>query len=147
MAALIIIILLLGCAKDIIVKAPITLKGAYSGRYTVVTNVGFGGGETTRDQWTEWTFTDYKFYCKLDTTKPYTEVYFCDFSGNYALSSNITLADTLVSVGQTCTHSDVAVGSFSYRTKPGVDGAPDSVFMEQLMGTTRKVIKLERITQ
>jgi hypothetical protein len=146
LAALIIIILLLGCAKDIIVKPPNTPKGVYNGLYTVITNYGSSSGATTRDQWIEWTFTDYKFYSKATKTdlKPQE---FCDVSGNYSITSNITLSDTLVSVDFTCTHSDVPSGSFSYRTKAGVDGGPDSAFMEQLEGTTKKIIVLERVTQ
>jgi hypothetical protein len=142
MAALIIIILLLGCAEDIVVRSKPSLKGVYNGRYTVKTNVGFGGGETTRNEWIDWKFTDYKFYCTV-SSKQTEDPPFCDVSGNYTLSNGIAFSDLQIVPG-VCMPEDAPVGTFSLIRKNGEAGVPDSLFMEQLIGTTRKIIVLEK---
>jgi hypothetical protein len=143
---LLIILIIISCAKDIIVKSPATLKGAYHGRYSVTYNYGSSTGGSTKQQWIEWTFTDYKFYCKLDELKPYDKINFCDFSGNYDLKSNISFTDTLVNASMQCDHEDTPFGGFSIIRKSGENGVPDSISMEQLEGTTLKVILLEKDT-
>jgi hypothetical protein len=146
MAALIIIILLLGCAKDIIVKGPDTLKGVYNGRYTVITDYGNSGGATTTNEWIDWKFTDYKFYCTV-SLKQTEEPPFCDVSGNYKLQSKIIISDLQIVPG-VCTPEDAPLDTFNLIRKTGGAGVPDSLFMEQLNGITaiKKIIVLEKDT-
>jgi hypothetical protein len=142
-AALIIIVLLLGCAKDIIVKGPDTLKGVYNGRYTVITDYGNSSGATTTNEWIDWKFTDYKFYCTVAAKE--TDTVFCDVSGNYKLQSKIIISDLQIVPG-VCTPEDAPLDTFNLIRKTGEAGVPDSLFMEQLEGTTKKIIVLEKDT-
>jgi hypothetical protein len=90
------IIIFLGCAKDIIVKPPTTLRGVYQGEYCFTDHPG--SGQQTECQWITWTFTDYNFYmdaARTDERPPFT----CDkWYGTYRLESNI-IFDTCIPVG------------------------------------------------
>ncbi len=142
-------LIFLGCADDVIVAPPPGLRGAYYGTYTIIKNYGSGSGDTeTSEDKVEWTFTDVRFFCVVDTLAT-TDITICDFSGNYELLSNgnVLLKDTLVSVG-TCDHDDIAVGEFSLRTVR-IDDGPDTLKLEQLSGTapgqTLKSVELVEI--
>ena len=113
----IIAILVLGCAKDILVKPPTTLVGVYDGKCTVLRNYGSSNPGPTLEQWVEWTFSDYRFWMKATRTDEKPQV-FCDANGNYVLESQITLKDTVV-IPTTCDRSDVPLGTFSLLHLPG----------------------------
>lgn len=146
---LIVGLIFIGCADDVIVEPPAGLRGAYEGTYTIIKNYGSGSGDTeTSEDKVEWTFTDQRFFCVVDTIAT-TDITVCDFSGNYELLSNgnVLFKDTLVSPG-TCDHDDIAVNEFSLTPIRVEDGA-DTLKFEQLSGTapgqTLKSIELVEI--
>jgi hypothetical protein len=57
-------------------------EGICNGRYSVTHEYGNDTGELTTEQWIDWTFTDYKFYSKYDSTKVGTRSC-CVVFGNY----------------------------------------------------------------
>jgi hypothetical protein len=103
-------VLIIGCAKDIIVQSPSEIRGYYEGRYQSVTNYRVEG-TVIRTEDVLWTFTDRIFRCEWDSSNGNPKV-FCDFSGTYALEQNLVFSDTIVEP-QTCQHSDIPVGDFT----------------------------------
>ncbi len=107
---LIAIVIVVGCAKDIIVPPSSDIRGSYTGTYESVTNYKVPG-TISRIQDVKWTFSDTRFWCDYDSSS--IARVFCDFLGNYTLGTQvITFTDTLVEE-QICTHSDIPIGEFT----------------------------------
>jgi hypothetical protein len=104
-------ILVIGCAKDIVVKPPTTLVGAYSGKCTVIRSYG-SSNPVTLEEWIEWTFSEYRFWMKATRTDEKPQV-FCDVSGSYSVTSNITFSGVAATDVFTCNPDDYPEGSFS----------------------------------
>ncbi len=123
------IILVLGCAKDIIVKSPPTLSGIYHGEYVYVDKPDQSGGKTS-SQWIKWTFTDYTYIMDTDRTDlkdPFT----CDkWYGTYKLENNV-IFDNARGVGQCDTILQKIEGAFTLTRKRSDDPLRDTLVLEQ----------------
>ncbi len=117
------------CAKDIVVSPPSSLRGVYEGTYTRVKGYSSGSGQITDDEYIEWTFTDYKFYC--DAIKENLKPRFaCDCFGNYNTESGIALTHVEIKP-QVCDPEDSPKGNFSLSRFESEEGK-DSLVLEQL---------------
>jgi len=117
-------LLLLSCAKDIVVDPPTSLRGYYEGRYFVINNVS--GSTITREDIINWTFTDATHICVFPSV---SERIFCDFSGSYSVEANLTLSIAQIAT-QICNTDDVPDGVFSVQwVRP--DDAADTLYLEQ----------------
>ena len=134
--------ILAGCAEDIVVEPPQSLRGVYDGEYIVTRDYGSSGGGTTVSQWVEWTFSDQKFWMVATKTDQRPKV-FCDMSGNYKVENNISLTDPETG-GDQCDPRDVPQGIFSLRRTIGDNNAIDSLYLEQIEGTMKKELKLKK---
>lgn len=134
-----------GCAEDIVVEPPQSLRGVYDGEYIVTRDYGSSGGGTTVSQWVVWTFSDQKFWMEATKTDQRPKV-FCDMSGNYKLETNITLSDPNTG-GDQCDPRDVPEGTFGLRRTIGADNQIDSLYLEQIEGTMKKELRLKKKPQ
>ena len=107
---LIVVLLVVGCAKDIIIESRSDIRGNYEGTYQSIINYTVPSTKI-KNQDVLWIFTDFRFICdaKVDSTRV-----FCDFSGNYTMGDYMVFKDTLVEE-QVCTHSDIPIGEFVFR--------------------------------
>ncbi len=115
---LIIICLIVGCAKDIIIPQASDLRGDYKGLYEIDPDTG-----PTREQYIAWTFSDNRFWMTADRTDEKPQI-FCDVNGFYEITDMMVLKDTVVAE-QTCQHYEVPVGEFKMRR------SADSVILKQ----------------
>ena len=135
-----------GCASDIILDPPPSLKGVYKGRYYVVTNPG-SVGEIERYQLIDFQFDDISYRMTIDTLNPNITTYkICKVDGKYRLEDNVTLTQLHSGpVGgrfSTCNSSDNPEGQF------GITRKGDSLILDQqetrAEGTLLKRIALLR---
>jgi len=121
-----ILVLLVSCAKDIIVEPPTSLRGFYIGKYYV--SHALEGATITKDDEVEWTFTDQQHFCDFIVAEG-TERLFCDFSGSYSVEANlnITVTDT---ANQICMEEDIPSGVFSVQWIR-VEEGNDTLIIEQ----------------
>jgi hypothetical protein len=87
--------IIFGCASDIILKEPASLKGVYKGRYTVTI------GDQETKQPIDWKFTDDSYYMSVDVTVPSyipDECNFCKVYGHYVVEERVKL--TQIGLGQ-----------------------------------------------
>jgi hypothetical protein len=127
------LLIIAGCAKDIVVKPPEGLRGAYEGTYTVREKVGSSNPPEPIRQFVQWTFTDQRFFCDIDTLKN-LEIKICNHSGNYEMGNRVTFKDTLVEPG-TCDHAHIVIDEFDFVAKRFED-APDTLEFTRAYGPT-----------
>jgi hypothetical protein len=127
------IIILAGCNQNnLIPPPPAELRGAYTGKYIVITNYGDTLNSSTTEQYVNWIFTDQRFFCDIDTIKNF-EIEICNFQGTYKkIDSRLILKDTIIEPG-TCNHSFIPVGEFDFATINSND-APDTLILSQVSG-------------
>lgn len=113
-----ILILVMGCAKDIIVKPPSSLAGLYNGEITITKNANTSNPGPVNKEWIEWTFSDQKFWMKAIRTDERPQV-FCDVFGNYTVTDKITTSQVSSSDPFTCELNDYPIGTFSLITRAG----------------------------
>jgi hypothetical protein len=137
-----------GCASDIILEPPPSLKGTYEGRYYVVSNPG-AANEIERYQTIDFEFDDISYRMTIDTLNlGVTTFKICKVSGKYVLGDNVVL-DQITSgpVGgskfSTCNNADNPEGQF------GITRKGDSLILDQQVtdatGTILKRIALKRL--
>jgi hypothetical protein len=112
------------------------LRGFYNGTYMVIEDFG-GSHPVVLEQFIDWVFTDYRFFCQADTTLG--EKIFCDFSGYYSLTNKVTFSNVLIGPG-ICNPDHIPEGDFSFIRIIG-DGAPDTLLLEQLTTVPETVLK------
>jgi hypothetical protein len=92
LAVLIVVaVIIFGCASDIILEEPASLKGVYKGRYIVTI------GEQKTQQPIDWTFDDISYHMFLDPTDPSFIEGVCDFCkvyGRYVVEERVKLTQT-----------------------------------------------------
>jgi hypothetical protein len=120
-----------GCAKDIVVTQPGELRGYYEGEFIYIENWGSGTGSQTTEQYINWTFTDQKFFCEIDTVKN-VNIEFCGFSGTYVYEDKVVFSNVSKNPG-VCIDDAITEGEFSL-IRLRVDGAPDTLKLEQVSG-------------
>ncbi|MEK7774602.1 MAG: hypothetical protein AAB305_01805 [Candidatus Zixiibacteriota bacterium] len=136
-----------GCASDIILEPPPSLKGVYKGRYYITTNPG-SVSEIERYQLIDFEFDDISYRMSIDTLNPNKTTFkICKVSGKYNLGDNVAL-DQITSgpMGgnqfSTCNGDDNPEGQFGYVRKE------DSLILSQQVttpeGTLLKRISLKR---
>jgi hypothetical protein len=91
-AALIVLVVVFGCADDIILPKDPPLNGVYKGTYTVTQDYG-AAAESTLTNFVIWRFTDTKYFMKLDTAR-HTGVCFCRVEGRYSLTDGVRLKES-----------------------------------------------------
>jgi hypothetical protein len=112
---------MIGCASDIILEEPPSLKGVYKGRYYVILNPG--DNEIERYQIINFEFDDISYRMNIDTLDPnITTFKMCKVDGRYRATENLTLSQ-LHSGPQggekfsTCNSSDNPEGQFSLENR------------------------------
>lgn len=137
------VIIITGCAKDIVVTQQGELRGYYPGEFIYTENWGSGTGSQTTKQYIHWTFTDQKFFCEIDTVKN-TQIEFCGFSGSYVYEDNVVFSNVQPKPG-VCIDDAITEDEFSL-IRIRIDDAPDTLKMEQITGgefdKTRKSVIL-----
>lgn len=125
----IVLILVFGCAKDIIVKPPTSFAGFYHGEYIYQERPGSSDAPAAQEQWIKWTFTDYTFI--MDTFRTDLKPAFtCEkWYGTYRIENNV-IFDTSYSVGQ-CNPLHEIRGAFALERKRSDDPERDSLFLTQ----------------
>ena len=113
------LVIIAGCAKDIIVEPPPALRGAYTCRYTVTIHYSSGGIERqTRKVEASWIFTDFTYRYEIDDESPYNDDdhRICSFYGNYKLDGNkVVFSDAIQSPITVCDiDKSILVGDFSF---------------------------------
>ncbi len=112
--------IIFGCASDIILEKPPSLKGTYEGRYTVTNLVT----EEVREQVYIWTFRDTTFNMKLnEEDSAFLSLdCMCNYFGKYAMKSRVEFFDLGIpeapgNVGemvcQTCNEAYAPEGGFT----------------------------------
>jgi hypothetical protein len=131
----------IGCASDIILPEPESLKGVYKGRYYVIQNPG--DQQIERYQQINFEFDDISYRMNIDSLHPNVQTFkICKVDGKYSLGDNITLDE--IHSGPpggrftTCNASDNPEGQFSIIRKD------DSLIMSQQASTPDGAI-LKRI--
>ncbi|HWR82563.1 MAG TPA: hypothetical protein VN285_04615 [Candidatus Deferrimicrobium sp.] len=116
LAALAAAVIAIGCASDIVLEEPPSLKGPYSGLY-VVTELGEQPVE--HKQRIKWKFTDVSYNMVADTSHPFFDPLqcFCNVYGDYKVEDRVRLKQSQpgTSVGfgcETCRHDWEPEGSF-----------------------------------
>ena len=122
------VLMLAGCADDIIITQRSELRGAYKGYYKIIENYETGGETHTEIQYIDWTFTDQKFFCEVNDT--INAQWLCDCSGNYALENVLVFSDTLIGA-QTCDRDRIPIGDFQLIKYNNSEGAIDSLEISQ----------------
>lgn len=131
----------IGCASDIILPEPESLKGAYKGRYYVIQNPG--DQQIERYQQINFEFDDISYRMNIDTLHPNVQSFkICKVDGKYNLGDNITF-NQIHSGPQggsftTCNGGDNPEGQF------GIIRKGDSLIMSQQESTPDGAI-LKRI--
>ena len=124
----IVLILVLGCAKDIIVEPPTSFAGLYHGEYIFVDSPERGGH--TDSQWIKWTFTDYTYIMdtfRLDLRDRFT----CDkYYGTYRTENKVIFDTSSVSVGQ-CDTIYAIRGAFTLDRRESNDPKRDTLIFTQ----------------
>ena len=113
-----VMILIIGCADDIIIPKASELFGSYKGLYQIDSDAG-----PTREQYISWDFSDKQFWMVADRTDEKPQI-FCDVTGFYEITDMMVLKDTVVAE-QTCQHYEVPIGEFKMRR------SGDSVLLKQ----------------
>jgi len=131
------IILVLGCAKDIIVPPITTLAGVYHGEYKVIRNYG-GNDQTHDEEWIEWHFTDQTFSMTAERLTERPKV-FCDWFGFFELKSNIIFSKAYGGADQ-CDPNDRPDTTFTFR-RISTEGR-DSIYMFRIYGTPAKKVEI-----
>lgn len=121
-----VLLLLLSCAKDIIVEPPDSLRGFYIGKYYV--SRALSGSTKTKHDEVEWSFTDQQVFCDFIVPEG-SERIFCDFSGLYSVEANLNMV-VLDTARQTCMIEDIPSGVFSVQWIRVEDG-DDTLKIEQ----------------
>lgn len=121
-------LLLLSCAKDIIVLPPDTLRGFYIGRLFVKENYSYGGSSTEYMD-VEWTFRDQSNEC-VTTIANGQNLNICDFIGRYELENGVLFSGTTTNIPETCNDNLLPSGLFSLRWI-NVDDGNDTLVLEQ----------------
>ncbi len=134
--AILVLALIIGCAKDIIVKPPSTLVGNYHGKTTVLKNYGSSNPGPKREQWIQWTFSDYKFWMKAEKTDLLIQV-FCDVSGSYTTTDKINLENVVRGDIFICDSTDYPRGTFTLLRQG------DTISISGPMGTGTTISYLE----
>lgn len=106
-----------GCASDIILTPPPSLKGVYVGEYRYTRDYG-APNQVLFKQPINWTFEDQSFRMEIDTTSPNLGTHsFCKVSGQYALTTGvrIQIVKSQPMGGQftACTASENPEGTFT----------------------------------
>jgi hypothetical protein len=138
---IVVAVIIFGCASDIILEEPASLKGVYKGRYIVTI------GEQVTKQPIDWKFTDDSYYMSLDSTDvsfKKDECDFCKVYGHYVVEERVRLTQTgegqpCKDVGcQTCNNDYSPQGSFT------LEQPEDSVKLTYSSSGTVKQILLVR---
>jgi len=135
------IVLVLGCAKDIIVPPATTLAGVYHGEYVVYPDLE--GNAAKIPEWIEWHFTDQTFSMTAERLTERPKV-FCDWWGFFELKSNIIFSKA-DGRGDQCVHDYAPDTTFIFR-RISAEGR-DSLYMFRIFGNpTMKVeIKIGKV--
>ena len=133
--ALVSLIFVGSCKKDIVLEPLPTLEGTYLGLYQVVDDYN-GTNEVTTESTIEMLFSDESYFFNSDNTPDP----FCNPRGNYILAANtIELNESQRNCsGVIASESDNPRGQFSIR-RPG-----DSVIMVQIDSSTLKRVLLKK---
>ena len=125
----VVLILVLGCAKDIIVKAPGSLAGLYHGEYIYQERPGSNDAPARQEQWIQWIFTTDTY--NMDTFRTDLRPSFScvKLYGNYRTENNV-IFDSATTVGQ-CEPIYGIWGAFTPRTKNSDDPDRDTLILEQ----------------
>jgi hypothetical protein len=92
-AALIVLVVVFGCADDIILPKDQPLNGDYYGTYTIIQDFG-GADEQTFQNHVSWTFTETRYIMKVDTDSIETnQECFCNANGQYSLTDGVRLKE------------------------------------------------------
>ncbi len=78
-----------GCASDIVLEEPPSLKGIYKGKY-IVTRLDQG---TEEKQVVRWTFEDIRFHMDIDVDDPISAQFdcICNYDGAYSVEDKVKL--------------------------------------------------------
>ena len=140
--------IIFGCASDIILEEPPSLKGVYKGRYIVT--IKEGGIDIETKQPIDWKFTDDSYYMYLDPTHPSFipgECDFCKVYGRYVVEERVKLTQTGEGFPfeeldcQACNNAYSPQGAFT------LEQPEDSVKLTYSSKDTLKEIILERVSE
>jgi hypothetical protein len=145
-ALAVIVGIIFGCASDIILEEPPSLKGRYEGKYIVTINLG-SVSEIEMEQNIIWRFTDREFFMYVDTPKVIREICFCTARGTYRLEERVHLQETSPAPipDYPCQACDLDLkpdGSFTLEQP-----TEDSVKLSQMNVDTLREILLKRVPE
>ncbi len=140
--------IIFGCASDIILKEPPSLKGVYKGRYIVTIGGEEYGVKTTQP--IDWKFTDDSYYMNVDTTDPgFIEgvCNFCKVYGRYVVEERVKLTQT--GLGQPYPEGKCTACNDVYSPQGAftLEQPPDSVNLTYSSKDTLKEIILVRASE
>ncbi len=126
------VMLIFGCADDIVLEQDALLNGDYVGTYIVTSNFG-APNQASAVQNIEWTFTDKNYFMNIDVENS-TGKCFCRVDGEYLLETGIRLKES---------HSipDQEAGCNSCNDEEN----PEGTFRREYQGDTL-VLKLQEAT-
>lgn len=130
------------CCENRDIISPPPRWEEYKGTYQVDINPETDSS-TMILQYIGWAFTDFRFFCFIDTVK--SEKIICDFSGNYHIENDsIIFKDLRVSPGS-CDSNLVARGKFEFTVIRGLFNLDTLRFYQRVEnpdGTVEKTIRL-----
>lgn len=112
-------LLLITCAKDIVVEPPNSLRGFYIGKYYIKLDVNTNT-PTTKQSQIELTFTDAQVFGDFIYPDEESRI-FCDFRGTYSLEGNLNLNTSEIS-SQKCIEGEIPYGVFVIKWKRNEEG-------------------------
>ena len=128
LGALIGLVVIINCAKDIYVPPASPIAGYYKGEYKVVRQTETGT-LTKRVRVYNWKFTDQIY--DMDTLTSITGEYICSSYGDYSIESSINFDSTKVE-NATCNPADVPLGEFAFQRITTTEGK-DSLYLLQIV--------------
>jgi len=117
-----------GCADDIIIESPSSLRGSYKGIYEIVWNYGSSTEQKTEFMYVLWSFTDQRFELDNDTTRAIVldPITYSDMSGSYSLEDVMVFSNVTYDNFGTFKVESVPEGDFNFITIRH-EGAPDTL--------------------
>ena len=153
MAALLLVVVILGCQSDIILPEDTPLKGTYEGVYSYTTNFGNIQNEVTIKAHVIFIFDETAYHMNLDTNSATTELFpdeqcFCAVDGDYAMTEGVRLKEMADGRGSNpeegcdgaCNNELNPEGVFARETKG------DSLILKYQEGTTLQMLRLLKIS-
>lgn len=124
-------ILLISCAKDILVQPPNSLRGFYVGRFYVTKNYSSSENAITDYVNVQWTFTDYTHQCLTEVAEG-QDLNLCSFRGDYTVENQLIFSGTRKAAIEVCDDEFMPDTNFSIQWIYGSEaGGLDTLVLQQ----------------